>query len=301
MFYFSEKCPRFVRMFQGFFCWFAFTFSRHVRHATLANAARILGPDSTPGERKRLAKAVIRNFYLFALDVGRSTHMTPEQLLAEIGTVHGYQTYTNAADEGRGLIVVTAHMGSFEVGLAGLAAQGKKLNVIFRRDNQGAFERQRCGLRERLGVVEHPVDDGLPMWIRLRDALKAGEIVIFQGDRVMPGQRGRTVPFLHGHLELPPGPVKLSRLTGAPILPIISTRTTDGKVDLHVEPPISPAMTEGGDDASTGNGSGADVDPMLTRLAAVLEKYVRTYPEQWLMFHPAFSEDRESSNPKSQT
>ena len=283
MFLACERFPGFIRSFRFIFCWFAFTLSSHVRRATLANAARILGPQSTTAERKRLAKGVIHSFYLFALDVGRSTNMTREQLLAEIGSVHGHEQYDAAVAAGQGLIVVTAHMGSFEVGLAELAAQGKKLNVIFRRDAQGAFERQRSGLRERLGVVEHPIDDGWTLWMRLRDALAAGEAVIFQGDRVMPGQRGRKLPFLHGHLELPPGPVKLSRLTGAPILPIFSTRRADGKIDLHIEPPITAA-----DDCD----DGVRGDPLLTKLAKVVEKYVRTYPEQWLMFHPAFCEDQ---------
>ncbi len=52
----------------------------------------------------------------------------------------------------------------------------------------------------RLGVVEAPVDDGWTMWMRLRDALSAGDTVVVPGDRVMPGQRGRPVPSM----SLPP-------------------------------------------------------------------------------------------------
>jgi KDO2-lipid IV(A) lauroyltransferase len=287
MFFASQRFPGLMRSTRGLFCWGAFTFSRHVRQATLANAARILGPDSTPAARKKLAKGVIRNFYLFCVDVGRSMNMTPAQLFGEIGSIVGRENYDATMAAKTGLIVVTAHMGSFEVGLAGLAQEGgRRLNVIFRRDAQDGFERQRSSLRHRLGVKENPVDDGWTMWIHLRDALAAGEAVIFQGDRIMPGQRGRRVPFLYGHLELPTGPVKLARISGAPIVPIFSVREPNGKITLFIEPAIH--VTDLPDDPAS------PIDPALLKLAASIEKYIAAYPEQWLMFHPAFCEDRDA-------
>jgi KDO2-lipid IV(A) lauroyltransferase len=214
-------------------------------------------------------------------------------LLSDIAVIEGRENYDLARASGKGLIIATAHMGSFEVGLAGLAMQGQRLHVIFQRDEHGLFERQRSGLRKRLNVVESPIDDGWTMWIRLRDALLAGDAVVLQADRVMPGQKGQKMPFLHGHLEMPAGPAKLARLSGAWIVPIFSVRQPDGKVRLFVEKPITPA-----DDVCTGaiGPNGRAIDPLLLKLATVLEKYVRTYPDQWLMFHPAFCEDQQPSS-----
>ena len=121
------------------------------------------------------------------------------------------------------------------------------------------------------------------MWVRLRDALLADEAVVLQGDRVMPGQKGEAVPFLGGTLLLPSGPVKLALATGAPIVPILSVRTARGKVKLFVEPPIEV-------DAAGGPGAAREA---LLRWAAVLEKYVRSYPDQWLMLEPALAEDKD--------
>lgn len=236
-----------------------------------------------------LARRVVENFYQFCLDVARAGGLTPQQLVAEIAEIEGYDHYDRARASGRGLIIATAHMGSFEVGLAGLAAQGQPLHVIFQRDAQGLFEKQRSSLRHRLKVNESPIDDGWTMWITLRDALLRGEAVIMQADRVMPGQRGQKVPFLHGHLEIPPGPAKLARLSGAWIVPIFSIRLPDGRVKLCVEPPITPDDDVADTTAST---SSRRADPLLQKLSTVLQKYVRAYPEQWLMFHPAFCEDQ---------
>jgi KDO2-lipid IV(A) lauroyltransferase len=104
---------------------------------------------------------------------------------------------------------------------------------------------------------------------------------MMQADRVMPGQKGSKMPFLHGHLMLPTGPLKLALASGAPIIPIFALRAPSGKIRIHVEPAIWPAD------------SSESPHPALVQFATVLEKYVRAYPDQWLLFHPAFCEDAE--------
>jgi KDO2-lipid IV(A) lauroyltransferase len=134
----------------------------------------------------------------------------------------------------------------------------------------------RPALPAGLGVVDLGVDEGGVVCVRLRDALRAAEVVAIQGDRVMPGQKGARMPVLGGHLALPTGPVKLAVASGAPIVPVFSVRTPGGKIRLFIEEAIEV------------NG---DVDEALARLAAVIGRYVANYPEQWLVLHPAFEED----------
>ena len=87
---------------------------------------------------------------------------------------------------------------------------------VFKRDVRSSFEQIRKSLRQRLGVLEAAIDDGWTIWMRLRDALTSNHVVNLQGDRVMPGQKGQAVPFCHGHLLLPTGPIKLALASGAP-------------------------------------------------------------------------------------
>jgi len=149
---------------------------------------------------------------------------------------------------------------------------------VFKRD-PSRFEQVRSALRRRLGILEAPVDEGWGLWVRLRDALRRDEVVMVQADRVMPGQKGLKVPFLHGHVMLPSGPVKLALASGAPIVPIFSLRGSRGRLRIRIEEPILAGPSD------------ASPHPALLRLAGVLEKYVRAYPEQWLMFQNAFCED----------
>jgi KDO2-lipid IV(A) lauroyltransferase len=170
---------------------------------------------------------------------------------------------------------VTAHLGSFERGLAALAGAEPRIRVVFRRDTSAVFERQRARLRARLGVLEAPIDDGWSSWLPLRDALLADEVVVLQGDRAINGQRSIRIPFLHGHLRIPTGPVRLARLTGSPIIPVFAPRLPEGGVAVILGAPIEPCD------------SGAD----LTALAAAIESIVARHPDQWLAFEPVFDED----------
>jgi KDO2-lipid IV(A) lauroyltransferase len=157
--------------------------------------------------------------------------------------------------------------------------------VVFHRDRRPLFETMRSRLHERLGLIEAPVEKGLEMWMSLRDALARDEVVMLQADRVMPGQSGHKVEFLGGHMLLPPGPIKLAAATGAPLIPVFTLRTGPGRVRVMVEEPIFCDQVRIGDDAP----------PALLAVARVLEKYVRAYPQQWLMLQPACCEDANQS------
>jgi len=278
----AQYVPWLVRRLKPLFVWGATAASRQIRVATAANARRILSHDLSDAPCRRFARDVTGNFYDFVADVGRAVRLTREQMLARVASAEGEARYHAARAQRRGAIVVTAHMGSFEVGLAALRKTEARVHVVFRKDPTDQFDQVRQLLRRRLNVLEAPVDEGWGLWLRLRDALMADEVVVIQGDRVMPGQKGQRVPFLGHHIMLPTGPVKLALASGAPLIPIFSLREPDGRIRIVIEEPIDVRA----DDA---------ISP-IERLAAVLEKHVRANPEQWLMFQPAFCEDQDQSS-----
>ena len=252
--------------------------SKAIRSFVAANARRIFGPDVSTADADAYGRRMVENYFDFITDIGRSLRLSREQLRQQIDEIDGHEHYVAARAAGKGAIVATAHMGSFEAGAAALLDYDSALHVVFKRD-QSRFEQVRSSLRHKLGVVEAPIDDGWTLWLRLREALARNEVVMMQADRVMPGQKGCRMPFLHGHLILPTGPIKLALASGAPIVPVFALRGSAGKIRIHVEPAIWPQPSE------------QSPHPALVELAAVLEKYVRAHPDQWLLFHPAFCED----------
>ncbi len=278
----SARWPRAVRMLKPLCAPGAWHASPTIQHATLANAARVLGPDAPIEEREALAKAVCGSFYEFIAEVGRNSRRSPRGMLVEVEEIQGHEAYMRVRAQKRGAILAVAHMGSYEIAMAALREFEPRIHVVFRRDTRDFFESQRRALHERLGVHEAPLDDGWGIWYHLRDSLCKDEVVLIQADRVLPGHKGVAMPFLHGHVEIPTGPVKLAMASGAPIVPVFAIRTPDGRVRIIIEDAIeapAPWPREG-------------VHPALVQLTRIIESYVKRYPEQWLLFHPAWMEDQ---------
>jgi len=285
LFWWTEHAPSVVWWTRGFFLSFAWRFGTKMRKNTLANARGVLGDSADEAMCVALAKGMIRSFYVAIYELGCSLRVPKEELKRRIDSVEGKENYLNARRSHRGAVIVTAHLGSFELGTAALVDHENRIHVVFRRDSSRRFDRLRSRLRERLGVVEAPIDEGWKTWARLRDALVADEIVMVQGDRVMPEQKGVPVPFLGRHLLMPAGPFKLALAAGAPIIPIFSLRTSVGRLRVVVEEPIIVSREDGPLDAR---------HPAMLSLARAIEKHVREHPEQWLMVEPLWFGDGSS-------
>lgn len=255
---------------------------RAMRQALLANAARIHAPDAAMADCSEHARRVTGHFYDFVTDFAINAHLSREQLLAKIVQIHGIESYQTVRGEMKGAILATAHMGNFEVAMAALVEREPRMHVVFQRDAFGQFERVRQSLRRRLNITEHPAEAGWPMWLELRDALARNEVVLLQADRVLPGQKSCTVPFMGGHTRLPTGPVKLALISGAPIIPVFSQRHADGKVSIFIEEAVrvDPRLPEPSRTVIS-----------LTQVGQAIAKHVAARPEQWMMVRKAWMED----------
>ena len=141
-------------------------------------------------------------------------------------------------------------------------------------------------------VREAPIDDGLATWMMLRQVLLDGEVVVMQADRAMPGQRSAVVPFLHGHLRVPTGAVRLARLTGCPIVPVFTVRLASGRFAVHIHAAIETSIEpDTATDVPGKHGATEPVDPSVLAVAKSIESMVAKFPTQWLVLGAAFEED----------
>ena len=275
----AAHCRPVARFFRGPTIFVCRRFSRLVRDSFRVNVPAVLGPGATRAQVVAYERGVIGNFYDFVCDVGRAVNLTVPQIRETIESIEGEPLYKAARATRKGAIIVTAHMGSFEAGAVALLDHDSKLHVVFKRDTSGRFEQVRSALRAKLGVIEAPIDDGFTIWMKLREALLRDEVVMIQGDRCVPGQKGVKVPFLHGQLMVPTGPVKLALATGSPIIPVFALRTPGGRVRIVTEEPIEVTPSD------------QSPHPAVLKFASLLEKHVRAHPDQWLLLHKAFCED----------
>jgi lauroyl/myristoyl acyltransferase len=234
-----------------------------------SNLARAF-PLASSREAARLVRRIFRNYARYLVDYGRFRWSPPEGFATAIPTLEGEENLRSAIDAGRGVILVTGHVGNWELGGAVFGHYGVKVNVVTLPDGSRQIDAIREAYRGQ-NAIHTIVLDGSPFAsLEMRGALMRGEMVAMLVDRWGKAD-GVTAPFFGRELCLPRGPFVLSRVTGAPILPAFVVR--DGASHRGIlEPPLVVV-----DD---------DLGPSAQRVSAAIERVIRRFPEQWYNFVP---------------
>jgi lauroyl/myristoyl acyltransferase len=239
-----------------------------------ANLARVLpGADTT--RRAALVADVFGHFGMCFADliVANRRLRTVERLLAG---VEGAGTLDAVA--GRGLVVVTAHLGNWELGGRLLARQlGRPTHVVVAAEPDPGVERFLRGAPAPMRFV--PRADPRTM-LSLVPALRRGEVVALQGDRALGARGDAPVPFFGAAAPFPLGPFVLARAAAVPVVPAFCVLGSDIRYTIRLGAPIEVARN--------GEADG------LVRWVAVLEAAVRRHPEQWFNFFDVWSPGPES-------
>lgn len=246
------------------------------RRAVADNMRHVLGPQVGRDKLRQTVRAVFqhtaRNYCeLFSLpSLGREV----ERRL----TVYGWEHIQGLRQQGKGIVIATAHLGNVDLAVQVLAARSIGTVVLAEPLRpRRLFELVRS-LRESQGVSFLPVSvTSLKTAMR---ALKKGGMVAVACDRDVLG-KGVRMSFFGEEATLPVGAVDLAAKTGAAILPAFSVRLPDGRFEIRVEPPLMVHASPNGSDF--GRGARGASEPM-EQIVACMEKHVRSHPEQWVVF-----------------
>jgi lauroyl/myristoyl acyltransferase len=182
----------------------------------------------------------------------------------------------------RGGIVLTAHMGNYDLGAALFAERFDRQIRMVRAPEPDALAAQHIDLalqQSSAGAVKVGYsDDGPSLAFDLLSDLRSGEIISIQGDRVVGGVGRALVHFFDREVFLPNGPFVLSTVSETPIYPLFIVRTGYRKYKIIACEPIV---------CFRGNGSRDEVIAnAMQHWARVLEEVVRRYWPQWFAFTP---------------
>ena len=237
-----------------------------------ANLSRAFGDEMTPADRRRLVRRVFANIARIPFEIGWSLHITPRRF-SRYFRVDGIEHLTRAAGRGRGVLVLTAHTGNWELlPLVFGMTTGAPSNIIYRPLDYPPMDRFLMALRARYGAQMIPKAHSMRRVLR---SLKAGELVGVLLDQNVDWYDGVFVPFFNDIACTNRGLALLAARTGAPVVPAFLVREGDGYRAIF-EPEVPMERT--GDKIR-------DLEANTARCNRVIEGLIRRYPDQWFWVH----------------
>ncbi len=250
----------------------AFLFAVQKQGTYFYNLRRVLGDQATSAQINAVARRGFQNLLKNYFDLFRWHRMTKDELRKQLAGMYGFERLENALNQGKGLIAGSGHFGAWDL-VINLAAVylNRKIIVPNERIKPEKLFQYILALRRSQGIEMVPLDVAPRALIK---ALRDKKMVGLAYDRDIT-QTGPIVTFFGEPAQMPDGAVQLSLKYGAPVIVGFSVRQPDNRCAVYIE----PAM----EFENTGNAA-RDIRAGVQRIAAVLERYIRQYPDQWLMF-----------------
>jgi KDO2-lipid IV(A) lauroyltransferase len=242
-----------------------------LRGRVLRNLRAIRGIRPLLGENR----AVMATFADYASCLAESLGAERREGAAARVDVVGGEHLRAALAAGRGAVVVTAHVGPWDIA-AGLLARdlGADVAIVMEREADAEAQALHDAVRTRKGVTVLSIGetalDGLPV---LRH-LKRGGVVAFQLDRTPPSARVLDAELFGRVFQVPEGPFRLASIARVPVVPLFAHRQGYYSYGVEVFEAIEPVAHPGRD----------ALHEMACRALRAMERFVRAHPTQWFDF-----------------
>jgi KDO2-lipid IV(A) lauroyltransferase len=253
---------------------FFFLSLRRIRRALAANLEAALGPCGWLERQGRIWRTMWNHAWCNSERYERLSTDRPFEV-----TIEGKESWPGGSGLDRGLVLITAHVGAWDVGsfLPGMV-QGRHVHVVREQEmdeDAQAFIEELYRETTSDHFTTHFSRDNPVLGATLLAALRRGEIVGIQGDRA--ATRGRTAEarLLGRPIHLPAGPAALARAAGAPSIPVFCFREGRRRYRCVIRAPILPAET--GDQQE-------DLERMSRAIADEIGWAIREKPHQWFCF-----------------
>ncbi|HLG73136.1 MAG TPA: lysophospholipid acyltransferase family protein [Chloroflexota bacterium] len=236
------------------------------------NVRVVLGPDASPSDVERVARAQWRNYLRYMRDFAALPHDAGQEMERIFSVVEGWEHVEQALARGRGAALVSVHFGNWDLA-AGTLAQRYPVSAIADTFSSARVDAAINQRRHALGLRTIPVDKALKRTI---SAFRRNEFVAFLVDKPVPGDEGIGVEFFGRPVRIPAGAAYFAQRMGAPLLMGFVWRNEDRTFSAKLLPPLEPEE---------------DVRLTMERIVSLAENQIRAYPEHWYMFRSMFPSD----------
>jgi Kdo2-lipid IVA lauroyltransferase/acyltransferase len=242
-------------------------------------------PDRSPAEIERIARAAYANLGRTSVETAILPSYAPDQIIALFEDVQGWNIVEALLARGKGLIIVTGHLGNWELGGAYAAARGLPIDAVARHMANPLFDGYLTRTRQRIGMSVVHDEEAVR---RVPRSLRDGRAVAFLVDQGAVGLASTWVPFFGRYAKTPRGPAVFALRLATPIVFGVALRRPSGRFQLSFE------HIEARD---TGDRE-ADVDRIVADYTAALERWVRRAPEQYFWHHRRWKHQRPGTPPE---
>jgi KDO2-lipid IV(A) lauroyltransferase len=253
--------------------------ARH-RRITLEHLHIALGQDAQRLQKiaknayRNIGRSIVETFYLPNLPLDWVKQSIP---------VEGLDHFIEAKQRGKGIIILTAHLGNWEIIPKLFWAHQFRIHALVRPLDNPYLDRMVQGWRTQngMGVLNKRTDVG-----RILKLLREGEAVGFLLDQNAVEKDAVFVDFFGREAATPKGPAVLALRSDATVLPVFMIRQPDGH-RMVIQKPIPIMRTRSASD---------DIVQLTTQFTQTIESVVARYPDQWLWLHRRWKTQRTRSS-----
>jgi KDO2-lipid IV(A) lauroyltransferase len=229
----------------------------------------------TPEESARITGNLYRNMGRYAVDFLRNNHRHPTY------RTHNFETIQTLLDQGKGIIVLLAHFGNWEILADMFGSQVKGLHVVAKPMKNRLVDEWLAKKRASASVTTIYVENALR---KIYSALKHNHLVAVLIDQHAAGVQGTLVPFLGKTTGTVRTVAGLVHKTGCGVLPTYAIMQPDGSYDIMISsvepPPDLPGKT---DDEC--------ISAYQLQHNDIISGWIKQYPDHWFgWFHKRFRE-----------
>jgi len=248
--------------------------ARHPRDQVRRTLSRVVPPDQLDAT----VAAAFRSYARYWVEAFRAADLDPDDLDRRT-TTGGFAHLDAVLERGKGVVVLLAHHGSWDVAAQWAETHGYHLAVVAEVLRPRALFAKFVRLRETVGLDVVPLRRGDALLERLGAVTDANHLVGLLSDRDL-SSAAPAVELFGDVCRIPRGPAALAARTGAGIIPITMLQVPGRRWHLQCLPEVVV--------------DGLDVEQATRRIAGAIEELIRLAPEQWHMFQPLYSDDVEA-------
>ena len=266
----------------------------------------VTAPESRRASRQFLGRALGRAATL--RDTFRHLLIFSTTLLDRVYLLHGRQRelaiqvtneaiFWNALEAGRGCLLLGSHLGSFEMlGIVGSVDKKLTINMVMHVDDNARLGSLMWG--EKSSLPYKIISLGQPgSMLQVKECLERGEVVGILADRIYADEATQSLPFLGSPARFSLSPLRLARITGAPVMSVFGLFRGGCRYEIVFETLAGRVSGARGDVRADARGemnpplpqvlsaNALSLDSCLAAYVANLERHARRCPYNWFNFY----------------